>query len=84
MQTEGAVGAISAKRLTLALVAAGAIGGAVGAITVNHNNALAERAPATAATVVSAPAAVAAPAVAAPASSCLTLPASCRATARPW
>jgi len=66
MQKEGAVSAISAKRLTLALVAAGAIGGAVGAITVNHNNAIAERAPATAAAVVSAPAVAAAPVVAAP------------------
>jgi serine protease Do len=41
MQTEGAVTAITAKRLTLALCAAGVIGGAVGAIAVNHNNAVA-------------------------------------------
>ena len=41
MQNQGAVTAITAKRLTLALAAAGAIGGAVGAIAVNHNNALA-------------------------------------------
>ena len=41
MQNEGAITAITAKRLTLALVAAGAIGGAIGAITVNHNNAVA-------------------------------------------
>jgi serine protease Do len=40
MQTEGAV-AITAKRLTLALCAAGVIGGAVGAVAVNHNNATA-------------------------------------------
>lgn len=47
MQNEGAVTAITAKRLTLALCAAGVIGGAVGAIAVNHNNALAEGAAAT-------------------------------------
>ena len=41
MQNPGAVTTISAKRLTLALAAAGAIGGAVGAIAVNHNNAVA-------------------------------------------
>jgi len=41
MQNEGAVSAITAKRLTLALCAAGVIGGAVGAIAVNHNNATA-------------------------------------------
>jgi serine protease Do len=57
MQNEGAVTAITAKRLTLALCAAGVIGGAVGAIAVNHNNAMAE----------GAVAAVAAPAAAAPA-----------------
>jgi serine protease Do len=49
MQNEGAVTAITAKRLTLALCAAGVIGGAVGAIAVNHNNAMAEGAVATAA-----------------------------------
>jgi serine protease Do len=57
MQNEGAVTAITAKRLTLALCAAGVIGGAVGAITVNHNNAMAEGAAAAAA--AAAPAAVA-------------------------
>jgi serine protease Do len=41
MANEGAVTAISAKRLTLALCAAGVIGGAVGAVAVNHNNAVA-------------------------------------------
>ncbi|MDL2356604.1 MAG: DegQ family serine endoprotease [Pseudomonadota bacterium] len=41
MQNHGAVTAITAKRLTLALAAAGVIGGAVGAIAVNHNNAVA-------------------------------------------
>jgi serine protease Do len=41
MPNEGAVTAISAKRLTLALCAAGVIGGAVGAVAVNHNNAVA-------------------------------------------
>jgi serine protease Do len=56
MQTEGATTAITAKRLTLALCAAGAIGGAVGAITVNHNNAVAS-----AAAQVAAPAASAVP-----------------------
>ena len=57
MQNEGAVTAITAKRLTLALCAAGVIGGAVGAIAVNHNNATAQ-APAT---VAAAPAPVQAP-----------------------
>ncbi|MFL6673421.1 MAG: trypsin-like peptidase domain-containing protein, partial [Massilia sp.] len=55
MQTEGAVTAITAKRLALALSAAGVIGGAVGAIAVNHNNAVASAA-------VSAPPAAAVPA----------------------
>ena len=41
MHNQGATTVITAKRLALALVAAGAIGGAVGAITVNHNSALA-------------------------------------------
>jgi len=60
MQTEGAV-AITAKRLTLALCAAGVVGGAVGAIAVNHNNVVAaEAAAAAAAPVVAAPAPVAA------------------------
>ena len=49
MQNQGAVTAITAKRLTLALAAAGAIGGAVGAIAVNHNNAVASSAAAAAA-----------------------------------
>jgi serine protease Do len=57
MQTEGATPAITAKRLTLALCAAGAIGGAVGAITVNHNNAVASAA----VPVAAAPVAAAAP-----------------------
>ena len=48
MQNQGAVTAITAKRLTLALAAAGAIGGAVGAIAVNHNNAVASAATAAA------------------------------------
>jgi serine protease Do len=59
MPTEGAVTAITAKRLTLALCAAGVIGGAVGAVAVNHNNAVA--AAAAAAPVVAPPAAVTAP-----------------------
>ena len=56
MQNVAATTGISAKRLTLALAAAGVIGGAVGAITVNHNNAVASGA-------VSAPATLAAPAL---------------------
>jgi serine protease Do len=48
MQNQSAVTAITAKRLTLALAAAGAIGGAVGAIAVNHNNAVASSAAAAA------------------------------------
>ena len=62
--------AITAKRMTLALCAAGVIGGAVGAIAVNHNNVAAETAPAAAAP---APAAAPAAAVAAPAAT-VTLP----------
>jgi serine protease Do len=58
MQTEGAVTAISAKRLTLALCVAGVIGGAVGAVAVEHNNAVA--AANTAATASTQPAPVAA------------------------
>src|SRR5689334_8403772 len=72
MQTEGAVTAITAKRLTLALCAAGVIGGAVGAITVNHNNAVAQSAPAV---LAPAPAPVQAPPVAAGApAATVTLP----------
>ncbi|RZA32791.1 MAG: peptidase, partial [Lysobacteraceae bacterium] len=61
MRNEGAVTAITAKRLTLALGAAGVIGGAVGALAVNHNNVAAETAPVPApvAAVAPAPAAVA-------------------------
>jgi serine protease Do len=63
MHTEGAVTAITAKRLTLALCAAGVIGGAVGAIAVNHNNAVASAAAAAApvAEVAAAPALAPAP-----------------------
>ena len=64
MLNERAITAITAKRLTLALVAAGAIGGAVGAITVNHNNAVASAA---AAAAPAQAAFIAAPAAAAPA-----------------
>ena len=71
MQNEGAVTAITAKRLTLALCAAGVIGGAVGAIAVNHNSATAQ-APAT---VAAAPAPVQAPpAVAGAPASTVSLP----------
>lgn len=63
MHNEGAVTAISAKRLTLALCVAGVIGGAVGAVAVEHNNAVAAAAAVTAATqpapVAAAPAPVA-------------------------
>jgi serine protease Do len=63
MQTEGAVTAITAKRLTLALCAAGVIGGAVGAIAVNHNNAVAsgEAAPAAAVAAAATPVPTSAP-----------------------
>ena len=74
MSNPSAVTAITAKRLTLALCAAGVIGGAVGAIAVNHNNATAnaaaERAPAV---VAAAPAPAPAAAVGAP-SSTVALP----------
>jgi serine protease Do len=65
MHNEGAVTAITAKRLTLALCAAGVIGGAVGAIAVEHNNATA--AAAAAATAAATPAPSPAPVGAAPA-----------------
>lgn len=66
MSNPSAVTAITAKRLTLALCAAGVVGGAVGAIAVNHNNAVAESAPAAAATAAApAPASVPAPPAAA-------------------
>ncbi|CAN7263332.1 Do family serine endopeptidase [Massilia sp. LjRoot122] len=72
MRNEGAVTAITAKRLTLALCAAGVIGGAVGALAVNHNNVAAETA---AAVPAPAPVAAPAPAVAAPApAATVTLP----------
>ncbi|MDQ1833653.1 DegQ family serine endoprotease [Massilia scottii] len=65
MHNEGAITVITAKRLTLALAAAGAIGGAVGAIAVNHNNAVASAAaaaPAAPLVASATPAASAAPA----------------------
>jgi len=65
MSNQGNVTAITAKRLTLALCAAGVIGGAVGAIAVEHNNALA--AAAAAATGTPNPAATPAPVAATPA-----------------
>jgi serine protease Do len=55
MHNQGAVTAITAKKLTLALAAAGAIGGAVGAIAVNHNNAVASGAPVAAVTAAAPP-----------------------------
>ncbi|MCS0581494.1 Do family serine endopeptidase [Massilia pinisoli] len=60
MHNEGAVTAITAKRLTLALIVAGVIGGAVGAIAVEHNNATAAAAAAATAPVAASPAPVAA------------------------
>lgn len=63
MRNEGATTVITAKRLTLALCAAGVIGGAVGAITVNHNSAVASGASAAAPAVLAAPAVAAAPPV---------------------
>ena len=63
MQNVGATTAISAKRLTLALAAAGVIGGAVGAVAVNHNNAVASGAVGAATLAAPAlPAAIGAPA----------------------
>jgi serine protease Do len=60
MHNQGAATAITAKRLTLALCAAGVIGGAVGAIAVNHNNAVAAADAAATTAVAQAPAPVAA------------------------
>jgi len=60
MHNEGAVTAITAKRLTLALIVAGVIGGAVGAIAVEHNNATAAAAAAATAPVAATTAPVAA------------------------
>lgn len=65
MSNPSAVTAITAKRLTLALCAAGVIGGAVGAIAVNHNNAAANAAAESAPAVAAAPAPAPAPAPAA-------------------
>ncbi|MEM8511744.1 serine protease Do [Massilia sp. MP_M2] len=74
MSNPSAVTAITAKRLTLALCAAGVIGGAVGAIAVNHNNATANpAAPGTPAVVAAAPGTAPAAAVGAP-SSTVALP----------
>jgi serine protease Do len=70
MHNEGAITAITAKRLTLALAAAGAIGGAVGAIAVDHNNAVASGVAAN----VAAPAAAAAPATPAAPQVAMALP----------
>ena len=76
MQNQAAVTAISAKRLTLALAAAGIIGGAVGAIAVNHNNAVAVNAAAaqTNYVAVPAPAAALAPLAAPGAAVAMALP----------
>ncbi|TXF96931.1 Do family serine endopeptidase [Massilia arenae] len=64
MSNPSAVTAITAKRLMLALGAAGVIGGAVGAIAVNHNNAAASAAAQAAPAVAAAPAPAPAPAAA--------------------
>lgn len=74
MRNEGAVTAITAKRLTLALCAAGVIGGAVGALAVNHNNAAAEAAAAAAAPAPAQLAAAPAPAAALAPAGTVTLP----------
>jgi serine protease Do len=75
MPNEGTVTAITAKRLTLALCAAGVIGGAVGAIAVEHNNATAAAAAATAAAPAAAPvAATPAPVAGAPVAAGVALP----------
>ena len=74
MSNPSAVTAITAKRLTLALCAAGVIGGAVGAIAVNHNNATANAAALSApAVIAAAPGTAPAAAVGAP-SSTVALP----------
>ena len=74
MSNPSAVTAITAKRLTLALCAAGVIGGAVGALAVKHNNATANAAPPSVpAVVAAAPGAAPAAAVGAP-SSTVALP----------
>ncbi|NNG22508.1 Do family serine endopeptidase [Telluria aromaticivorans] len=73
MRNEGAVTAITAKRLTLALCAAGVVGGAVGALAVNHNNVAAETAPAAVAAPLQAVAPAPAPAAGTPAAT-VTLP----------
>jgi serine protease Do len=54
MKTQGEIVGISAKRLMLALAGAGIIGGGVGAIAMNHNNATASGAAAQAAIVAAA------------------------------
>jgi serine protease Do len=73
MQNVGATTAISAKRLTLALAAAGVIGGAVGAVAVNHNNAVASGA-AGAPAILAAPALPAATGAQAPIAAGVVLP----------
>ena len=79
MHNEGAITAITGKRLMLALCAAGVIGGAVGAIAVNHNNAVAAAGataptPASLAAPVSAAAPLVAAAAPAPVAAGVTLP----------
>ena len=74
MPNQGAVTAITAKRLTLALCAAGVVGGAVGALAVNHNNVAAETAAAAAVAPLPAAIVAPAPAVAAAPATTVTLP----------
>ena len=74
MPNQGAVTAITAKRLTLALCAAGVVGGAVGALAVNHNNVAAETAAAAAAAPAPAASAAPAPSVAPAPAATVTLP----------
>jgi serine protease Do len=75
MHNQGSHTVITAKRLTLALCAAGVIGGAVGAIAVNHNSAVAQTAAPVAAVVTPSSAAAIVPAaVQAPVAAGVVLP----------
>ncbi|QYF92114.1 DegQ family serine endoprotease [Massilia sp. PAMC28688] len=74
MRNEGATTVITAKRLVLALCAAGVVGGAVGAITVNHNSAVAQAAPAVLAAAPAAAASAPVPGAPAPLAAGVVLP----------
>jgi serine protease Do len=73
MQNQGSLTTISARHLVLALAAAGIIGGGVGALAVNHNNALAAAAGGSALAPLAAPVAPA-PSVASAPSVTMALP----------